>query len=131
MPIPYRARLDERAFLNYPGFHGGAYVLAYVEDTSGRECEKPAWGGRRVPPTPCTILEIADCHDRINLEFDVTSETQRANSLHKVETLLAALHRFRDALEAEGRLYGERERVLAQRKRLKQEKRRTLRAVRG
>jgi hypothetical protein len=26
MGIPYRARVDERAFLNLPGFHGGAYV---------------------------------------------------------------------------------------------------------
>jgi hypothetical protein len=36
MPIPYRARVDERRFLNLPGFHGGAYVVAYVEDTSDR-----------------------------------------------------------------------------------------------
>jgi hypothetical protein len=59
MPIPYRARLDERAFLNYPGFHRGR-VHAYVEDTSGREREEPPWGGGCVPPTPRTILEIAD-----------------------------------------------------------------------
>ena len=36
MGIPYRARVNERWFLNLPGFHGGAYVVAYVEDTS--EC---------------------------------------------------------------------------------------------
>jgi hypothetical protein len=131
MPIPYRARLDERAFLNYPGFHGGAYVLAYVEDTSGRECEKPPWGDRRVPPAPRTILEIADCNTRINLEFDVTSVAQRQNSLHKVDTLLTALQLFRDALEAEGVLHEERERALAERKRRKKEKRRALRVVRG
>jgi hypothetical protein len=35
MGIPYRARVNERWFLNLPGFHGGAYVVAYVEDTSG------------------------------------------------------------------------------------------------
>ena len=26
MGLPYRARVDERWFLNLPGFHGGAYV---------------------------------------------------------------------------------------------------------
>jgi hypothetical protein len=36
MTIPYRARVNERWFLNLPGFHGGAYVMAFVEDTS--EC---------------------------------------------------------------------------------------------
>jgi hypothetical protein len=34
MGIPYRARVNERWFLNLPGFHGGAYVVAYAEDTS-------------------------------------------------------------------------------------------------
>ena len=36
MGLPYRARVDERWFLNLPGFHGGAYVVAYVEDTRER-----------------------------------------------------------------------------------------------
>ena len=34
--VPYRARVDRRAFLNLPGWHAGAYVNAYLEDTSGR-----------------------------------------------------------------------------------------------
>src|SRR6266576_3654566 len=34
MTIPYRARVNERWFLNLPGFHGRAYVMAFVEDTS-------------------------------------------------------------------------------------------------
>ena len=33
MTIPYRARVNERWFLNLPGFHGGAYVVAFAEDT--------------------------------------------------------------------------------------------------
>jgi hypothetical protein len=37
---PYAARVDGRAFLNLPGFHSGAYVVAYVEDTSKRECDR-------------------------------------------------------------------------------------------
>jgi hypothetical protein len=119
MPIPYRARVDERAFLNLPGFHGGAYVVAFVEDTS--EC------GPRVDPycyecedgdecmhnfEPRTILEIADCSKRVNLEFDVESEEERQNSLHKLDTLIAALRVFRTGLEQEFEHYDRRKRML-------------------
>jgi len=118
MGIPYRARVNELAFLNLPGFHGGAYVLAYVEDTSerglvrdngcdGEECT-------RCPHNfePRMILELADCSDRIQLEFDVDSESGRANSLHKLDTLLAALRVFRQGIEDEFEPYDRRQREL-------------------
>jgi hypothetical protein len=110
MGIPYRARVNERWFLNLPGFHGGAYVVAYVEDTSGL-------GPRRDPYCdddctccpenfePRTILEIADCQNRINLEFDVHSEAARANSLHKLDTLISALRVFRTGIKEEFEQY--------------------------
>src|SRR5207302_366002 len=117
MGIPYRARVDERWFLNLPGFHGGAYVVAYVEDTSdcgprrGQYCDDDC---PRCPHNfePRMILEIADCEDRINLEFDVDSEAARANSLHKLDTLIAALRIFRSGVEAEFEHYDRREREL-------------------
>ena len=76
MGLPYRARVNERWFLNLPGFHGGAYVVAYVEDTRERGLQD--CGGcedeecRRCPYNfePRMILEIADCNDRIELELD-------------------------------------------------------------
>src|SRR5436305_3960472 len=79
MGLPYRARVDERWFLNLPGFHGGAYVVAYVEDTRERGLQH--CGGcvdENCPECPYNfeprmILEIADCNDRITLEFDVDS----------------------------------------------------------
>ena len=37
MGVPYRAHLNERTLLNLPGFHSGAYVYIYVEDTSQRD----------------------------------------------------------------------------------------------
>jgi hypothetical protein len=37
MGMPYRARINERTLLNLPGFHGGAFVYVYVEDTSERD----------------------------------------------------------------------------------------------
>ena len=36
MRNPCRIRVSERRFLNLPGHHGGAYVLAYVESTADR-----------------------------------------------------------------------------------------------
>ncbi len=117
MGVPYRARVDERWFLNLPGLHGGAYVVAYVEDTE--DC-----GPRRNPYCdddcpdcpenfePRTILEIADGRKRVNLEFDVDSELARANSLHKLDTLIAALRVFRKGIEEEFEEYERREREL-------------------
>ena len=100
---PYRARVDERAFLNLPGFHGGAYVVAYVEDTSERR------GGDGRNPEPRVILEIADCSSRINLEFEIRTALHRKNAFHKVDTLIAALEAFRAGLAEECRLYRHRE----------------------
>jgi hypothetical protein len=115
--VPYRARVNERTLLNLPGFHGGAYVYVYVEDTS--DCEL-----RRDPycPDTCTCcphnfeprasLEIADCSRPVSLEFDVETLEARANSLHKLDTLIAALQVFRAAFEDEFEPYDERERQL-------------------
>ncbi|MDX6475940.1 MAG: hypothetical protein QOH95_1451 [Gaiellaceae bacterium] len=112
MPNPYKARVDARRFLNLAGFHGGAYVVAYVEDTSRREVTKRDNFGyedsRYVNPQPRIILEIADCSERISLEFAVRSELDVENSLHKVDVLLATLAEFRAGLVEEARLYRER-----------------------
>jgi len=118
MGLPYRARVNERWFLNLPGFHGGAYVVAYVEDT--RDCDFRRDNGcddaecTRCPHNfePRMILELADCHDRIQLEFDVDSEAGRANSLHKLDTLLAALRIFREGIVEEFEPYDRRQREL-------------------
>lgn len=113
MPNPYKARVDVRRFLNLPGFHGGAYVVAYIEDTSSRELTKRDpfgyEGNRCVNPQPRIILEIADCSERINLEFEIDSALDVENSLHKVDVLVAALAEFRAGLVEEARLYRERE----------------------
>ena len=93
-------RVDERTLLNRPQFDGGAHVRAFVEDTSRR---KTRW--RRHPPTPRIRLRLADCMNEISLEFSVESAELRENALFKIETLLGALHRFRDALAAEAELY--------------------------
>ena len=104
------ARVDERTLLNLPEFDGGAYVRVFVEDTSLRKRRL-----RRSPPTPRLRLRVADCMNEISLEFSVSSAAARENSLHKIDTLLAALHRFRDGLASEAELYAQRERIPASR----------------
>jgi hypothetical protein len=96
------AGVDEKLRLNLPGFHGGAYVRVFVEDTTFRK-----W--RRRPPQPRIRLRIADCSHEIALWFELESEAARENSLHKIDTLLGALQRFRAALDAEAELYAHRE----------------------
>jgi hypothetical protein len=100
------ARVDERTLLNRPAFCGGAFVRVFVEDTSAARV-------RRGIPEPRLRLRIADCSNEIYLDFGVESTARRNNSLHKIDTLLGALHRFRDGLEAEADLYAERERARA------------------
>ena len=118
MAIPYRARVNERTLLNLPGFHGGAYVYVYVEDTSEREllyeptCGDADCGCCPQNFEPRSTLEIADCDDTVELTFDVDTQAYRENSLHKLDTLMAALSVFRAALILEFGHYDRREREL-------------------
>jgi hypothetical protein len=111
MGMPYRARANERTLLNLPGFHGGAFVYVFVEDTSERELRRCRCDGeckcRNFEPR--MILEVADCSERIALEFDIYSNESRDNSLHKLDTLVAALGLFRTAMVAEFAPYDLRE----------------------
>jgi hypothetical protein len=103
-PSPRRgARVDEHTVLNHPEFDGGAHVRAFVEDTSIRKLR------RRRLPSPRLKLRITDCTNQIHLEFSVDSPELRENSLHKIDTLIAALERFRAGLSAEAHLRALRE----------------------
>jgi hypothetical protein len=64
MGIPYRARVDERWFLNLPGFHGGAYILAYIEDTSGRGLQRHPRCDERLRTLPVQLRAADDPRDR-------------------------------------------------------------------
>ena len=89
--------VNERAFLNLFS-NLRAYVIAYVEDTSPYPacCEEYREGGE-------ISLRIADCHDEIDLHFDLSTVRRRENSLHKARQLAEILARFRDAIEAEAK----------------------------
>ena len=76
MGMPYRARINERTLLNLPGFHGGAFVYVYVEDTSERKLGRGPYCDPDCSCCPANFepqmaLEIADCNHTIRLEFDV------------------------------------------------------------
>ncbi len=89
------ARVDEYIRLNRPGLYGDAFVRVFVEDTSRL---------RRRRRDPRMSLKIGDCVNTIALEFSLEDETYRENSLYKIDTLIGALQRFRDALAAEAAL---------------------------
>jgi hypothetical protein len=99
---PHRARVSRREFLNLPGFHADAYVVAYVEDTHEHEIKKSYSTWRN--PEPRLILEISDCSNRINLEFEVDNALNRKNSFHKIDTLIEVLQEFRAGLASESPL---------------------------
>ena len=91
-----------RRFLNRPGHHAGAYVLASVTDTSGWDPDSEG--------QPWIEFEIADCSRRVSLDFPLHSGPERRNSLHKARLLLRTLEAFVAALEAEVRLADARDR---------------------
>jgi len=103
-PARRGARVDEQMLLNLPEFDGGAHVRVLVEDTSAHRVR------RRRLPSPRLKLRITDCDNEIHLEFSVDSPDIRENSLHKIDTLIAALERFRSGLAAEAELRAQRER---------------------
>ena len=115
MGMPYRARINERTLLNLPGFHSGAFVYTYVEDTSQRDLIRQTWCDDTCSCCPQNFeprmtLEIADCDRRVSLAFDIDTFDGRAISLHKLDTLLAALQVFRLALAEEFEPYDKRQR---------------------
>jgi hypothetical protein len=112
-PARTGARVDERTLLNQPAFDGGAHVRVFVEDTSNRRVR------RRRLPSPRLKLRITDCTNEIHLEFSLDSTAARQNSLHKIETLIAALDRFRRALAEEAELRVAREQSVNRSRRAK------------
>ena len=101
------ARVDEQIRLNLPGYHAGAYVRVFVEDTSRRRFRRDRY------PSPRFMLEIADCTNHIRLEFDVETAGSRENARFKIATLVGSLQRFQAGLEAEADLRVARERSRA------------------
>jgi hypothetical protein len=117
MGLPYRARVDERWYLDLPGVSDNeAYVLAYVEDTN--DC------GLRSDPScdetcsccpenfePRVVFELGTSRSRFRMPLWV-EEPWRGQSLHAVDTLIAALRAMRSGIVAECAEFDRRERLL-------------------
>lgn len=91
--------LRKRLFLAPVSTGSTAYALAEVESSHGGEYK---WGHY--------MLSLADCRQRVDLEFFMSSSRARRRSLAKIDLLIELLNTFRTALVAEAKLIAEQER---------------------
>jgi hypothetical protein len=107
------------------GWPSAACAISRAADGSAIRRRRPCRLGPRYRPDcddecpdcpenfePRTILEISDCEERLELWFEIDSKRRRANSLHKLDTLIAALRVFRRGLEEEFAEYDRHEKEL-------------------
>ena len=90
----------KRVFLASVSTGHTSYILAEVESSRGGEYK---WGH--------CMLTIADCRQRIQLEFFLGTVRARRESLRKLDLLLKVLGSFRNALLAEAQAITEYERA--------------------
>lgn len=112
-----------RALLNLSPHHSTGAIVAEVEDT--RDWEIGELRGRLVGTDidgvnvekvsdvcwelePDYCLQVSDCDRSLRFEINWQTPQERANSLHKIDTMIATLSEFREALADEQRLYAER-----------------------
>lgn len=91
-----RYRCSIRQFLNRPGYHGKAAIVASVEDTSQLAKEELRFGR-----APSIYLNISDCSREVTLQFNLRTPNEQVNSLYKAKTLVGAITKFQTALEDE------------------------------
>jgi hypothetical protein len=117
MGLPYRARVDERWYLDLPGVSSTeAYVFAFVEDTSESDLRSDPSCDDTCSCCPDNFeprvrVELGNGRGRFALRLFV-EEPWRGQSLHALDTLIAALEATRQAVVAEGEEFDRRERLL-------------------
>jgi hypothetical protein len=117
MGLPFRARVDERWFLDMPGLsEEETYVFAYVEDTSECDLRSLPWCDDDCSCCPRNfeprvLFELGDRTARFRLELCVAGRWRR-ETLHAMDTLVAALQATRAAVIAEGEEYDRRQRLV-------------------
>lgn len=84
---------SKREFLNLPGHHSMANIVADITKYRGDEEKGERWINIH--------LGIADCNRTITLAIDYEDVEERKNALHKVDTLINTLTEFREALNKE------------------------------
>jgi hypothetical protein len=117
MGLPYRARVDERWYLDLPGVSSTeAYVFAFVEDTSESDLRSDPSCDDTCSCCPDNFeprvrFELGNGRGRFSLRLFV-EEPWRGQSLHALDTVIAALQATRQAVVAEGEEFDRRERLL-------------------
>ena len=81
-----------RRFLNRPGFHAGAYVIAEVRVYRRAD--------HRTKPSIEASLSIADCSRVADLDFCAYDPADVRNALHKARLLRDTVVEFVEAYEA-------------------------------
>ena len=82
-------RFYRRRFLNRPGYHAGAYVLADCRIVRDRD------GQREIDAD----LVIADCSRITSLDLSAYNPQDAGNALHKIRLLRTIIDEFADAFE--------------------------------
>jgi hypothetical protein len=95
-----------RALLNLPGHHSSAAIIAEVEDTRawGLDRDKsgePLGSSTGYSIQPRITCKITDCDNAAHIEFDLGTDHRLENSLHKVDTMIDTLRKFRKGLVEE------------------------------
>jgi hypothetical protein len=117
MGLPYRARVDERWYLDLPGVSSTeAYVFAFVEDTSESDLRSDPSCDDTCSCCPDNFeprvrFELGHGRGRFALRLFV-EEPWRGQSLHALDTVIAALQATRQAVVAKGEEFDRRERLL-------------------
>ena len=94
--ITERYHVRRREFLNEdPEWH--AFIIGVVEDTREIPNDDPGHGWTN----GTIVLDLADCNRRVSFYFDMRNESERANSLRKVNLLAEIVNAVRDAIELE------------------------------
>lgn len=90
-----RYHVRERAFLNLKT-DMRAYVIGVVEDTGEiANVNENDWKWGKIQ------LELADCHDDVSYEFDLSTPEERENSLYKIRKMAEIINAVKDAIEKE------------------------------
>lgn len=94
--------------LNRPGYQTTAAIVAEIEDTSAWKPGKDR-NGRDLSSSygtePLYTLQLSNCDRSISFMLEFGSPERHANNLHKLDTMISALEKFRTGLAQEHEAY--------------------------
>lgn len=104
-----------RALLNKPGHHSTGAIVAEIEDTDTWEVGKNG-DGKTIAhgwnAAPRVVFQISNCDRSLSFDVDLEERDAYLNSLHKVDTMIDALEKFRTGVVQERGRYVRRARNL-------------------